>query len=209
MEIYSTEEQQVDAIKQFWKDYGTPIIIGAVVGLGGLYGWGYFSEQKLANAASASNAFEQIQQSGDDVSALSGAIAGFDSAHDQQGYQALLQFQLAKTAVEAGELDKAAQALTQVIAAKPGAGLTELATLRLARIQAQQEQYSTALSTLDTVTSASFAAQRDELKGDFYVRQGDVAQAKSMYEAAQAALIAAGQSESQLLQIKIDNLNQA
>ena len=33
MEIYSTEEQQVDAIKQFWKDYGTSIVVGAVVGL--------------------------------------------------------------------------------------------------------------------------------------------------------------------------------
>ena len=41
MDIYSTEEQQVDAIKQFWKDYGSSIIVGAVVGLGGLYGWNY------------------------------------------------------------------------------------------------------------------------------------------------------------------------
>lgn len=32
VEIYSTEEQQVDAIKQFWKDYGTSIVVGAVVG---------------------------------------------------------------------------------------------------------------------------------------------------------------------------------
>ena len=46
MEIYSTEEQQVDAIKQFWKDYGNSILIGAVVGLGGLYAWNYYSDVK-------------------------------------------------------------------------------------------------------------------------------------------------------------------
>lgn len=58
MEIYSTEEQQVDAIKQFWKDYGTSILIGAVVGLGGLYGWNYYSDMKVAKAEEASKPFK-------------------------------------------------------------------------------------------------------------------------------------------------------
>ena len=56
VEIYSTEEQQVDAIKQFWKDYGTSILIGAVVGLGGLYAWNYYSDVKVAQAEEASKA---------------------------------------------------------------------------------------------------------------------------------------------------------
>ena len=47
MEIYSTEEQQVDAIKQFAKEYGPSILIGAVVGLGGLYGWNTYSDIPL------------------------------------------------------------------------------------------------------------------------------------------------------------------
>ena len=38
MEIYSTEEQQVEAIKSFWKENGSQIIVGAVLGLGGFSG---------------------------------------------------------------------------------------------------------------------------------------------------------------------------
>ncbi|MCL1037844.1 tetratricopeptide repeat protein [Shewanella corallii] len=209
MEIYSTEEQQVDAIKQFWKDYGTSILVGAVVGLGGLYGWNYFSAQKVENAESASVAFQQIRNQNPDAATLAGQIANFDKAHDQKGYQALLDLMLAKQAVEAGDLTKAADALTQVIAAKPGSGLGEIATLRLARIQAQEGQIGTALSTLDTVTDAAFAAQRDELKGDFLVRQGETDKARTAYLAAKDALAAEGQMESPALQMKIDNLNKA
>ena len=36
MEIYNSEEQQVEAIKRFWKENGTAIIAGVVLGLGGL-----------------------------------------------------------------------------------------------------------------------------------------------------------------------------
>ncbi|MGI2259446.1 YfgM family protein [Shewanella sp. GXUN23E] len=209
MEIYSTEEQQVDAIKQFWKDYGLSIGIGALVGLGGLYGWNTYSAKKVEGAESASVAFQQIRTENADAATLAGQIANFDKTHDQKGYQALLDLMLAKQSVEAGELDKAADALKQVIAAKPGSGLGEIATLRLARIQAQQGQVGTALATLDSVTDAAFAAQRDELKGDFLVRQGDADKARSAYLAAKDALLAEGQMESPALQMKIDNLNKA
>ncbi|MCF1439179.1 MAG: tetratricopeptide repeat protein, partial [Shewanella sp.] len=111
--------------------------------------------------------------------------------------------------VEAGELDNAAAALKKVIAAKPGSGLGEIATLRLARIQAQQDQIGTALATLDSLTDSAFAAQRDELKGDILVRQGDTDKARSAYLAAKDALLAEGQTETPTLQMKIDNLNKA
>ena len=39
MEQFATEEQQVEAIKRFWKEHGTAIIVGAALGLGGLWGW--------------------------------------------------------------------------------------------------------------------------------------------------------------------------
>lgn len=209
MEIYSTEEQQVDAIKQFWKDYGTSILAGAVVGLGGLYGWNYYSQMTVDNAENASVAFQQIRNQNLDAAGMAGAVANFDKDHSQAGYQALLDLMLAKSAVDAGELTKAADALKKVIAAKPGAGLAEVATLRLARIQAQEGQLGVALATLDSITDPAFVAQRDELKGDFLVRQGESDKARVAYLAAKDAMAAEGQVESPALQMKIDNLNKA
>ena len=58
MEHYETEEQQVEAIKRFWKENGTAIIVGAVLGLGGLWGWRYYNDEQIAAKEQASAAFE-------------------------------------------------------------------------------------------------------------------------------------------------------
>ncbi|WP_394200624.1 tetratricopeptide repeat protein [Shewanella waksmanii] len=203
MEIYSTEEQQVDAIKQFWKDYGTSIIGGAVIGFGGLYGWNYYSDHQVAQAQAASEAFQVASVNS---GSMLTAAENFAKNHSQQGYQSLLDLLVAKAAVEAGELDKAEQALKRVLAAKPEESLVMVATLRLARVQAEQGQLATAITTLDSVSAPSFAAQRDELKGDFLVRQGDADKAKAVY---QAAIDNGGLSTSPALQMKLDNLNKA
>ena len=206
MEIYSSEEQQVDAIKQFWKDYGNSIVVGVVVGLGGLYGWNYYSAHKIEQAQSASDSYIAAVNDVNDELKFAGDLAKFKKEYNQQGYQAMLQLMMAKSAVDANELDKAVTALKDVIAAKPGYGIEDLATIRLARIQAQQDQVSAALTTLAQVTSASFLAQRDELKGDLLVRQGDVEQAKAAYEAAMGV---AENATNPVLKMKLDNLNQA
>ncbi|MBB1268143.1 tetratricopeptide repeat protein [Shewanella sp. SR44-3] len=206
MEIYSTEEQQVDAIKQFWKDYGTSIALGAVIGLGGLYGWNAYSENQVSSAELASEAFQTIALDAENSPNVMKAAAEFEKNHDQQGYQALLQFMLAKSAVEAGDLTQAEQAYTKVIAAKPAAGLDMIAALRLARVQAEQGNLGTALATLEHVTDTAYGAQRDELKGDFYARQGEFDKAKSAY---QDAVTLGGTLASPALQMKLDSLNKA
>ncbi|MGL6122511.1 MAG: tetratricopeptide repeat protein [Shewanella sp.] len=206
MEIYSTEEQQVDAIKQFWKDYGNSILIGAVVGLGGLYAWNYYSDVKVAQAEEASKAFQKLTTTSIDEAAMLAGAAEFSKSHDQKGYQALLELIVAKTAVEAKDYPKAIDALNKVIAAKPGAGLDVIATLRLARVQAEQGQIDAALASLDQITDKAFFAQRDELKGDFLVRQGEVDKAKTAY---QAAMDNGGVVISPALKIKLDSLSKA
>ncbi len=207
MEIYSTEEQQVDAIKQFWKDYGQSIVIGAVVGLGGLYSWNYYSDYKVAQAELASETFQTVSRSVQSDTTMLAAAESFAKDHSgQKGYQALLELIVAKAAVEAGDLAKAEQALKQVVADKTDDGLVAIATLRLARVQAEQGQIATALATLEQVSAPAFAVQRDELKGDFFVRQGDEDKAKSAY---QAAIDNGGVTLSPALQMKLDNLNKA
>ena len=206
MEIYSTEEQQVDAIKQFWKDYGTSIVVGAVVGLGGLYGWNTYSDMKVTAAEKASESFQSIVTQSANPAALLVQAESFTSEHDQQGYHALLELMVAKSAVEAGDLAKAEASFTKVIAAEPGSGLGMVAMIRLARIQAEQNNLGMALATLEQVTDKAFASQREELKGDFLVRQGDLDKAKLAY---QAAVDNGGAIASPALTMKLDNLNKA
>ncbi|WP_076410785.1 tetratricopeptide repeat protein [Shewanella sp. UCD-KL12] len=206
MEIYSTEEQQVDAIKQFWKDYGSSVVVGAVVGLGGLFGWNYYSDHKVAQAESASEAFQIVSAGYLTDSSMLTAAENFAKDHSQKGYQSLLELLVAKAAVEAGDLEKAEATLKSVVASSADKGLVMVATMRLARVQAEQGQVATAITTLEQVSDPAFTAQRDELKGDFYVRKGDEEQAKAAY---QAAVNGGGVTASPALQMKLDNLNKA
>ena len=54
MSTYQTEEEQVEAIKQWWKDNGKSVIGGLVLGLavvGGLKGWQQYTKVSAENAA--------------------------------------------------------------------------------------------------------------------------------------------------------------
>jgi len=206
VEIYSTEEQQVDAIKQFWKDYGSSIAIGAVVGLGGLFGWNTYSDMKVKSAEQASESFEQLANNATNPAVFIEGAGNFVKEHDQKGYQALLELMTAKAAVDAGDLTKAEDAYKRIIVAKPGASIDMVATIRLARLQAEQGNVGTALQTLESVTDTAFVSQREELKGDFLVRQGDLVSAKQAY---QTAIDNGGALTNPALTIKLDNLNKA
>ena len=46
MEIYNNDEQQAEAIKEWWKENGKAILVGATLGLVGMFGWRYFNEYR-------------------------------------------------------------------------------------------------------------------------------------------------------------------
>lgn len=196
MEQFATEEQQVEAIKKFWKENGAAIVIGAVVGLGGLWGWRYYNETRIAEQEQASDAYVAVVESLEATDAES-----FISAHKDSGYAALTSMQLAKQAVDNNDLEGAAKHLATVANSDGEASLKAVANIRLARIQSELGQLDEALATLANVTEEAFEAQVQETKGDVYVKQ-------SMFDKARAAYSAAleGNETNRLLKMKLDNL---
>ncbi|MBY6017443.1 YfgM family protein [Ferrimonas balearica] len=203
MEIYSTEEQQVEAIKKFWKEYGVSIVGGAVLGLGGLFGWNTYQDHLVGKAEQASAAYGRvIEQAGQSPDALDTAVAQFQNEYGESGYGPLSQLLLARAAVEAGDLAKAETLLTEVLPSMDSA-TAPMVTLRLARVQLAQDKLDAAQATLEKVTSEAFAAQREELKGDVLVKKGEMDAARAAY---QSALDAGGAQTSPALQMKLDDL---
>ncbi|MBY6224610.1 YfgM family protein [Ferrimonas balearica] len=203
MEIYSTEEQQVEAIKRFWKEYGVSIIGGAVLGLGGLFGWNTYQDHLVGKAEQASAAYGRvIEQAGQSQDALDTAVAQFQNEYGESGYGPLSQLLLARAAVEAGDLAKAETLLTEVLPSMDST-TAPMVTLRLARVQLAQDKLDAAQATLEKVTSEAFAAQREELKGDVLVKKGEMDAARAAY---QSALDAGGAQTSPALQMKLDDL---
>ena len=63
MNEYETEEQQVEALKRWWKENGTSLLVGLLVGVSGLFGWRYYVDQTHYHAVQASDLYMQVMQS--------------------------------------------------------------------------------------------------------------------------------------------------
>ncbi|KAA1153374.1 tetratricopeptide repeat protein [Pseudoalteromonas sp. FUC4] len=199
MDIYSTEEQQAEAIKRFFRENGISLALGILVGLGGLYGWKTYNQNQITTAEKASDSYTALVES-DDV--LSSADA-FISENKDTNYATLAAFVAAKDAVEAKKLDVASEKLSWIVSNTENTELKAIAITRLARIQIAQTKYDDALTTLNAPLPEAFNANVAELKGDIYTQQGNKDQARTAY---QAAIDAGGLTSNPLLQIKLDDL---
>lgn len=207
MEIYNTEEQQVEAIKRFWKQNGISIIAGVVIGLAGLYGFRFYQAQQVATIQGQSSQYaaliEKIAAEGADKSAWLIEAQTFIEANPGSSYAVLTALLAAKEAVMAKEYPVAEKQLAWVVANTKSPEIIAVASLRLARVQTEQANYEAALSTLTATLPKSFIAQQQELKGDVLLKSGDEVKAKAAY---QAALAAAEDGKNPLLQVKLNEL---
>ncbi|MGF1722592.1 YfgM family protein [Vibrio kyushuensis] len=202
MEVYDSEEQQVEAIKDWWKENGKAVILGAVVGLGGLFGWRYYQDAALEAKEQASESYTQVMtallsnQAGSDEQ-----VQSFIDANAKSEYSVLAALQLAKVQVEANQLDEALAQLEWAKANSKDEALKAVIIYRVARIQAEQENYAGALAELSNITDANWSGRIAELRGDIELRQGNEDAAYAAYSEAQQSADA-----SQTLQLKLDDL---
>jgi predicted negative regulator of RcsB-dependent stress response len=201
MEQYETEEQQVEAIKRFWKENGMALVIGVVLGLGGLVGWRYYNDSQIAAKEQASFAYEQVTQ---DVVAGEldfGKAKTFIESHSDSGYAVLMGLELAQQAIERKDMAEAIKQLEFVVTNAKLTAVQAVAQLRLARIQLEQGELESALASAEKVTDTAFKAQSQELKGDVF-------KAQQLFDKARAAYSSALETNErdQILKMKLDNL---
>ncbi|WP_017445471.1 YfgM family protein [Gayadomonas joobiniege] len=201
MEIYSTEEQQVEAIKSFWAKYGKAVIGGVILGLGGIYGYKVWQQNKLEAQEALSVQYNGLIESQNIDQA---AANDFVNQNSDSGYAELAALNLAKSYVAENQLAKASEQLSWVVKQSSDPALQDLARIRLSRVQIAQQDFQAAIATLDAVVNEGFKTQAAELKGDAYYFQEDLDRALMAY---QAAADAGGLDNSPTLKLKLDNLN--
>lgn len=202
MELYDTEEQQVEAIKGWWQENGKAVIIGTIVGLSAIGGWNYYQStvQKAQEAASASyeTTISTLASKGVDAQ---DSVQTFIDAHADSDYASLAALQLAKVEVDAKNLDEGLAQLEWVKAHTGDDALKTLASYRVARIEAEQGNFDDALEQLKAITDKGWQGRMLELKGDIMLAKGDKDGAYVAYTEAQQS-----SDGSQLLQLKLDDL---
>lgn len=202
---YSTDDEKVEAIKTWWKQNGLSILAGALLGLGGIWGWRLWLNYQDSTAMHASTVFEQLvlDAAENKTEAVTQQAATLQDDFAATPYAALGALVAAKALHEAGQHDAALTALQQAIDTAPDPAIAHVAALRLARLQLAAQQLDAAAKTLAQYdVSPAFAAEFAAVRGDLAAVRGDLDAARAAYQRA----IELGSSLSSLIRLKLDNL---
>ena len=203
------EEEQLDAIKQWWQENRVSIIGAVVLALGGSFGWSQYQDYTAENAIAAADAYDAIlieREAGEPADQLA-ALA--QSIRDENGSLAFAEFaslQVAAAAAEEGDFDLAKAELEKVVAGvELDSTLGQLAQLRLAKVKAASGQEDEAIAILE-LGSDSFPVSYAQVLGDIHLAAGREAAALEAYQTAQTASLALG-GQSGLIDLKVSGLS--
>jgi len=208
-----TDEEQVEALKNWWKENGKSLVIMIVVALAAVYGFKAWQQQGIESSENASALYQQLVDvvvpSADadkkENYATSKHLAKTlrDDFSDSQ-YAKLGALLMAKVAVNEGDLTRAEQELDWLLSVAKKPLLVSIASIRKSQILAQQEKYQMALDILSKVSLVSLKGQSSELQGDIYLSQGEKDKARTAYEKA-VSLQSAG-TNNPVLTMKLNDL---
>lgn len=207
MEIHATEEQQIESFKKWWKDNGSSIITGILLGVALLFGaksWFAYQERKAENASNIFTTLMGALNNGQEslVNEQAGVlIADFSSTP----YASLAALALAKLKLEQGELPAAHAQLQWALDHAGSDAIRHTARLRLARVMMAEDDLDGAEALASPAGGeGGFAAMYAELRGDIHLARGDAARARAQYEHALASMTAESPGR-QVLQLKYDS----
>src|SRR6185436_5878039 len=201
------EQEQLDALKQFWKQYGTLIITLAFLALAtfaGVKGWNYYQRSQAERASALFVKFDEAVRK-NDVAQIGSLGAEIIDKYGSTAYGPMAALILAKTNHENGDAAAAAKRLQWAIVKARDEETEALARLRLAGIRLDEKKIDEALALLDANHPAAFAALYADLRGDVLTAQGKPAEARAAYKLALEKSLPNSNYRT-VVQIKLDAL---
>jgi predicted negative regulator of RcsB-dependent stress response len=180
------EQEQLDQLKHFWKQYGNAITWVLIVVLGAFAGWNgyqYWQRNQASQAAAMFDEVDRMVKTGD-LKKVDRAFADMKDKYGSTVYGQQAALLVARQYVEAGQADSGKAALTWVVDKSGDVGYQAIARLRLAALLADGKAYDDALKQLGGEFPAAFAPLVADRKADILVLQGKKDQARSEYEKA-------------------------
>ena len=208
-----TEEEQIEAIKGWWKENGKSLVVSIVVALAAVFGWKGWQQKQHNEAEAASISYQNLLDAV--VTAVNGGESSDYATSEHLAEQLKSEFGgteyarfagllMAKVAVQQGNFEQAITELDWVIANEPAAAMKDIALLRKARVYRAMGEWQKGIDAAQKVTATEFESPKFELLGDLYVQLGDRAQARDAY--AQALAAAENAQGNPLLTMKFEDL---
>ena len=201
IEISDSEEEQVDKLKKWWDSNGKQIIAGAVLGLAGIFGWNYYVDYQDSQALNARALYLSYASDSANVGAYDKLIKD----HSSSSYADQATLLMAKYLFEAENYSLALDALKPLMS-RENSVIASTAALRSASLYLELGQHQEALAVLNMENANEFSGLFYNLSGDVYLDLGNNEEARNSYTLA-IENITDNSSLSQLIQIKLDDLN--
>lgn len=206
-----TEEEQVEALKQWWKENGKSLVLTVAVAVGGVFAWKGWQQKVHNEAEAASITYQNLL---DAVAVSVGAADEAQAATSQHlakelksdyassEYARFAALLMARVAIDQGDYDLALTELDWVLASAPNEEMKQVTLLRKARVHLAKGDADAGLAVLGNVNQKAFDASALELKGDLLVASDRKGEARQAYQ--QALDMTNG--ENPLLTMKFEDL---
>ena len=184
------EQEQLDQLKSFWKQYGnliTWVLIAALGSYAAWNGWHWWQRDQAAKAGAMYDELDRAAQAGD-ADKAGRIFADMKERYPRTAFTAQGALLAAKTEFEKGQIDSARATLTWVAENAKETEIQTIARLRLAGVLLDEKKYDEALKQLDTANAGEFAALVADRRGDILLAQGKKDEAKAAYASAWKAM---------------------
>jgi len=219
VETYTTEEQQVEAIKKWFKQNGASTLLTIAIALSLVFGWQAWTRSQDEKQQAASVLYQDMiealalvqnpaeaEKQSSTVRHLGGQLI---EEYPSIQYAHFAALAIAKLEVEKGDLAAAAERLQWVVEQETGKPLGNVAKVRLARVLSAQEKYDEGLKLLSGPLDPSIRVLAEEVKGDIYVQMGEEFEARAAYQRSIDVATSDGAQKDGLVQMKLDDLTVA
>lgn len=181
------EQEQLDQLKAFWRQYGNLITWALILALGAFAawnGWQWYQREQAVKAAALYDALERSAQA-KEADRIASRFGDLRDKFGRTHFAAQGALLAAKVQAEAGQADAAKVTLTWAAEHAVDDAVKALARLRLAGLLLDSQQYDEALKQLDSAAVvpaiAPLAADR---RGDVLAAQGKTDEAKAAWRQA-------------------------
>jgi len=187
------EQDQLDALKTWWKVYGniiTAAVVVFAVGFAGYRGWEYYQHQQSVKASSEYDALSLLEKT--DIKAVKSLSSDLIEKYPSTPYAGRAAVAAAQSNYLAKDIKSAKAQLEWAVKNAKEDSVKAVAILQLAGLQLEEKEFDAASKTLETKHDAGFDGLFADLKGDVLAAQGKNAEARLAYQDALAKLDAQG-----------------
>ncbi|MBS4096669.1 MAG: tetratricopeptide repeat protein [Sulfuricella sp.] len=208
MATYDLEEQeQIDALKTWWKQNGTMVILAATVFFAtvvGVQGWRYYQNTQSAKASLSYGILQSVARGGD-IKRVRDAAGQVMEQYPSTAYATRAALIVAGVNYDSGDVQSAKAQLQWAIDHTKESEVRDIARLRLAGVLLDEKKYPEAQKLMDEQSGPSFTGLFADLKGDILAAQGKATEARAAY---QTAFDKSGEKSQyrQIIQMKLDSL---